>query len=443
MAKPSVTNIKPPSKTAVWVPPKTTWDLNDGADIISAGNSFAAEGSAQYDTLTDSINEPGPEAVNFGYEDYDYVFFGVNGGENETVRAMDSKAGVIVTGNGKDVITGERWVLNSDVTGKTVVYQTPADADLANYTYKSAGEMLVFAGNGSDYVHGGAANDILFGENGPDTLNGGADTGTASYVAADDGQIINPDNIFIWEEDPTGTSVARETSDNTVRKEGVFIDDGVIHTVFSYSPDEAGVHTIGYYKNGTSLDGPGDLDPDYFTTGDLVVGQKYYYSFVGDGDTVHVNVFVGDITPPQGPPGQWPVDSVATSQAIPTDYDITIIPGGNGTATFEAGDQLIGGNGPDQFVWNAADDSNVDLIWDYNQGDGGAVNPLEGDTLLLIGVTDTNADNVVDASDLTTFLFDVDNDPLTDDALVIYVGENQAIGLVGITDISQVNLVWG
>src|SRR5215216_1157286 len=98
MAKPSVTNIKPPSKTAVWVPPKTTWDLNAQADIDAAGTSYASEGSAQFDTLTSSINVPAPEAVDFGYGDYDYVFFGVNGGENETVRAMDAQDGIIVTG---------------------------------------------------------------------------------------------------------------------------------------------------------------------------------------------------------------------------------------------------------------------------------------------------------------------------------------------------------
>lgn len=450
MAKPSVANIKPPSKTAVWVPPKTTWDLNSDVDLLAAGNSYAAEGTTQYDTLTDSINEPAPEEVNFGYEDYDYVFFGVNGGENETVRAMDDKDGVIVTGNGKDVITGERWVLDSDHT--TVVYEKPADGDLLNYTYKSAGEMLVFAGNGSDYVHGGAANDILFGENGPDTLNGGADEGSANYVPADDGQVTeNGNSVFVWETDPNGQTtfiLASGDQAGQLRKEGVFIegtDD--VHQVFSFVAAQTGDYQI-RLTNGVVLD---DSDSPNGDSGDepasnpftihVEANQKYYFSFEDD-DGGQVEVYLASTVVPDPNQGQAHVNPI-TQQGYNAESAFDFPDGGNGTFDFEAGDQLIGGNGPDQFVWDANDVNNVDLIWDYNQGDGGAVDPLEGDTLLLIGVTDTNGDSVVDTSDLTTFLFDVDGDPLTEDALVIYVGENQAIGLAGITDINQVNVLFG
>ena len=63
---------------------------------------------------------------------YDYIFFGVNGGMDETVIGKTNAAGVIVTGNGKDNITGGN--LSGD---------------------------LIFAGNGKDIVNAGGGNDIV------------------------------------------------------------------------------------------------------------------------------------------------------------------------------------------------------------------------------------------------------------------------------------------
>ena len=76
--------------------------------------------------------------------------------------------------------------------------------------------------------------------------------------------------------------------------------------------------------------------------------------------------------------------------------------------------------------------NNVDLIWDYDQASG-AYDVTEGDVLLLKNVDPDTA--------LTTFMYDVDGDAVED--LVIFIGDNQAIGLVGITDISQVDVQYG
>jgi hypothetical protein len=453
MAKPSVTNIRPPSKSPdpIWTPPKTSWDLNAAADIDAAGAFYGDHSTggeqAQFDSLTNSINTTeasdrddvtaadmqGGNATD-GWN-YDYVFFGVNGGEDETVVGKLNASGIIVTGNGKDTITG---------------------GNLGD---------LIFSGNGKDLVHGGGGNDIIFGENGADDLHGDSDDGTAAVTTGQGEEVlvVNED-ADLWDHDPNGGSEAATTPNNTtVSKEGVYIavdEDGhpteldgggnpVVHVVYSVTPATSGFYTLAYTR-GNGLDGLGD--PDFAGPSDqqqveLVAGNTYYYSFTYDPghSTVRVDVFAGQITvtsPINDGPGGNP-SSVATSQALPTadwsDFFHTETVAGEPELTdFTAGDELIGGNGPDTFVWDAADLNNVDLIWDFNQGSG-VYDEFEGDKLVLNGIQDTNGDDVVDVNDLTVFT-DVDLDGDGSLGLVIYVGENQAIGLAGITDISQVTL---
>jgi hypothetical protein len=153
MAKPSATNIQAPSKTIVWEAPKTEWFLDNTTDLNWAKDHgwYADKGSATYDSLWSSINQPagGPTLDKAGY---DYIFFGVNGGVDETVHGEDQHGGVIVTGNGMDTI----W-----------------DG--------SKGD-LILAGNGKDAAHGGAGNGIIYGENGANTLFGDSDNGTSSVA---------------------------------------------------------------------------------------------------------------------------------------------------------------------------------------------------------------------------------------------------------------------
>jgi Ca2+-binding RTX toxin-like protein len=419
MAKPSVTNIRPPSQTTVWTPPKTNWDLNSATDWQAAYDAgwAAADTDAGYGSLTSKVNlsEPSPADLDLGDlsgANYDYIFFGVNGGMDETVIGKTNAAGVIVTGNGMDKITG---------------------GNLGD---------LIFAGNGKDVVNAGAGNDIVFGENGADQLNAGSDNGTARYQEATEGEIVvtqGGDPVFVWDHDPNNETGVPDPSDHTIRKEGVYVEDPdgtpIFHTVFSFSPETSGTYTIAYY-NANQLDGPGDPSPDYFTV-NLVAGTKYFYSFLNDNDTVHVRIFDGALNPPpSGPPGQWPVDAIASSQALPTNYELTSSGGDPGIFEFDAGDELIGGNGPDTFIYDAAQGpNNVDLIWDFNQGDG-TYNALEGDTLVLKNTGITDVADLVTTSD-----HDVDGDGNND--LVIFISDNHAIGLVGITDLNQVYIVFG
>jgi hypothetical protein len=432
MGKPSITNIKPPAQTTVWVAPKTTWDLNQAADVLAAGADYATNsgsGTDAYALKVATINTSEPSALNVTAQNmvdgYGYVFFGVNGGEDETVIGKTGVAGVIVTGNGKDHI------------------------------YGGGQKDLMWSGNGADVDHGGAGNDIIFAENGPDQLWGDSDNGSASYTPPQQGQlVINPD-ASDFATDPNGTSEATATPNKTtVAKEGVYVatdgsghpteldGDGnpVVHIVYSVTPETSGAYTIAY-SHGNGLDGAGDPafnpgDLDYISIA-LTAGQKYFFSITYDAGhpTIQVDVFAGTIIP-QG--NNNDPQKVATSQAIPDvswEDLFTETGGAPGVFDFTEGDQLIGGNGPDQFIYDLDDTKSVDIIWDYNQGDG-TYNALEGDVVRLVHGAQQDLDDAQIFTD-----YDIDGDGNND--LVILFSTNHAIGLVGINDINDVTFVFG
>jgi Ca2+-binding RTX toxin-like protein len=406
MAKPSVTNIRPPT-----TPPKTVWDL----DTDHSDPFYADFGSAAFGTLTGQINLAGTGIDQTVLNDYNYVFFGVNGGMDETVVGRQELSGIIVTGNGKDNITGGNW-------DDLVFAGNGADG-----VHGGTGDDIIFGENGPDKLFGDANNDQIFGGNGPDTIVGGTDDGTFSRTVGTDTLTIKPhlndghgNDVFTT--DPTGTHTAAGTSDNTVRKEGVYIQldagghpteftssgDPVVHAVFSFSPDTSGDYTIGFY-NGTHPDGAGEPDPDIIHANGLIAGQRYLYTFTNsDGGVVKIDVFEGNLAslpdPVTGNPN-LPSSPIASSQADPIPpinalFDHTHSDGG---LVFVAGDILTGGNpdssllpadplstshtydphqlvgigdgAPDTFVFNrtAGVYDGVDLITDYHQAEGDVV----------------------------------------------------------------------
>ena len=439
MGKPSITNIRPPSKSPdpIWTPPKTYWDLDtaDWGQAVNAGwaatnnSGDAVGGDAQFDTLVGKINtESATQAgdvtdvsqttmTNDNVVDgivYDYVFFGVNGGEDETVVGKREASGIIVTGNGKDNITGGN------------------KAD------------LIFSGNGKDTVDGGGGNDILFGENGPDTLNGGKDEGSASVTeipgegdppptvtlanykpSDDDGSISPGEGHFQENGQHEGDYVDNSGS---LQKVGIAAEGGEFFQVFSFDPmdlapeDELNPVTVAAYIYGPGFSGT----PELIGTYTLMENEQVSFS-VNMNDHPQGGIVVVF----QVPVTQAMLDNPQGQSSLKTQAFDGYDAAGESefVYAFEAGDELIGGNGNDTFVWDANDTVNVDLIWDYNQASG-VYDATEGDVLLLKNVDPDEA--------LVTFMTDIDGDTVDD--LVIYFGEDQAIGLVGITDIAQVTI---
>jgi Ca2+-binding RTX toxin-like protein len=143
VAKPSATNIVPAKQTTT-PPPKTYWDLNqiDGS-LDEYRNDHKLTGAAK-DTAFNALYKGGLEdGATLSSAAYNYFFQTTNGMDNGVV-GLANQAGIIVTGNGKDNITGG-----------------------------NLGDMI-FAGNGMDTVQAGGGNDIVYGENGVDRLFGEA-----------------------------------------------------------------------------------------------------------------------------------------------------------------------------------------------------------------------------------------------------------------------------
>jgi Ca2+-binding RTX toxin-like protein len=416
MAKPSATNIQPPSQTTVWTPPRTTWTLDNLSQWSEAENTLktaADHGDVTFDSMIGSINLPLSHALDgVDLHSYDYVFFGVNGGLNETVTGKTDAAGVIVTGNGIDSIVGGN---KGDV---------------------------VFAGNGKDIVHGGNGNDILFGENGADQLFGDADNGTASVTQGEvtvtvnliekiaDGTIADGFGQFVGK-----TGDTYQDNQGSLMKEGVYEDSGHLFSLFSFDPgDEAPTDVLNDVHIYVYTYDDGFVNPQYLGDWTVAENKMVYFSvdITENPGGKHVVVFNGAPTQsmlddPQG--NNWMAQR-------PSDKLADITTTGAGTFQFVAGDELVGGNGPDQFVYDAAEGTNnVDRVWDYNQSSG-SYDPLEGDTLRLKNAGTTNV------ADLQfTAGHDINGDGNND--LVIVFGDNHAVGFVGISDISQLNIQFG
>lgn len=463
MAKPSVTNIRPPT-----TPPKTSWNLDNPADQNDPFFADASTDPTSFHNLLAKLNLAETGITQSILDTYGYVFMGVNGGMDETVIGRQGDSGIIVTGNGKDNVTGGDY--------DDLIF-TGNGSDVS---HGGNGDDIMFGENGPDQVFGDADNDQIFGGNGPDKIIGGTDRGEFNIAVGADVLTIKPHlvdgngNDDIWLTDPNGTHTAAGTSDNTVRKEGDYIKldanghpieftsggDPVIHAVFSFSPETSGDYTIGFY-NGNSPDGTGEPDPDFIHANGLVAGQKYYYTFTNsDGGVVKINVFEGDVPLPDPSTGNPSLSTtpIASSQADPIPplsalFDKTHTDDG---FTFVAGDILTGGNpdaallpvglsatnvydqsfkvgvsdgAPDIFIYNKVGGvyDGVDLITDYNK--------LEGDVLELHGIAESSVryfEETVAGQNNLIIGFD-DGSGLVHDA---------AIKLLGVQHSSDLNLLF-
>lgn len=388
MGKPSLTKSSAPK-----TPPQTVWDLND----LTQNTTYYAVHTAapdEYAALLAQVNTApviegivGAGLMEDAAEvtallgDYDYVFLGTNGGSDETVTARDDLNGIIVTGDGKDHVFG---------SGNAEVILTGNGTDDA---HGAAGDDIIFGENGQDSLYGDAGNDWLFGGNGPDTLVGGTDDGTFSLT---DGALTLNEDLKIFDGDlgvvdgeghfvGKGGTIYQDSSEN-LQFEGYYSAGGHFYEVFNFSPKDYPVEEVNDQQDFAVVLYSDDYSTElgHFDIADLFEIKSYNFgidlSFYQEGG--HVVVFKGlyaDLTPEQvaEPQGNWlhQIHFAALD-------DVTS--GGEPALSFEAGDVLTGGAGPDNFVYHDGD--GVDEVTDYSRDDGDVVTldaVLQGDVDVL------------------------------------------------------------
>ncbi|MGE0580480.1 MAG: hypothetical protein AB7F22_24630, partial [Reyranella sp.] len=294
--------------------------------------------------------------------------------------------------------------------------------------------------------HGGGGNDILFGENGADTLAGDADSGQAARV--------------VTTETTTHSAFNFTSPAGPVPEDGSIADgDGgykTIAQVWTYKDDEGSLHKEGLYAvggDGTYEGGAHAVQvfsfdpPDLPQTGALNDVDIYFYYYtsyasapelighhvVAENEQVFVSLDIsehpegGHLVAFNGMPSAAaladPEHNWVKQQATPSLNDLlTTETSTEEVVTYQfqvAGDQLIGGNGPDTFIYNVADSNSVDLIWDFNQSSD-LFDATEGDQLVIQGAASIPV--VMDGVDLGG----------GNTGLMLYFSDNHAIGLVGV-----------
>jgi Ca2+-binding RTX toxin-like protein len=391
MAKPSVTNIKPPA-----TPPQTIWNLttttsglilNDAAHATAfnaAATSINYSGT-EYACGEDETNSVvGDQSLLSFYQGYDYIFFATNGGYDEQVFGITGMKGILVTGDGKDAITaGDMGDLvfagnGKDVViggaGEDIIYgENGVDTLSGNggddvvdggngddVMSGGAGSDWLAGGNDNDNIDGGANDDVLMGDAGNDTLKGGTDDGSFQFTAAQEGQgptghwEVKPGKEMTVPDPDTAPGTFNDNQDQ-LKDVGAYIDGGTRYVVFSYEPEDpgavGGAITIDVY----GLDGVVEtIEVDNKT---FQENQKFYFA-VEDGLYDHLVVKTAAGT--QLDTFNWPnshdwftfVEDSPGSGQVPEVF------------SFTAGDVLCGDLGDDKFVYGNGD--GVDEIHDFN-----------------------------------------------------------------------------
>jgi Ca2+-binding RTX toxin-like protein len=449
MAKPSVTNIRPPSQTGNWEPAKTAWNLDTELD----GTWLATQDTnhAQYDALFGQVNLNltgwTSEEIAIAKSGYDYIFLGVNGGYDETVTGKHDAGGIIVTGNGKDNITGGS-------RGDFVMSGNGVDI-----VHGGGGDDIVYGENGSDQLYGDANNDFIDGGNGGDLIVGGTDDGPAPWVfvpgasetittsVLNEVDWLNPAPAD-WSVDAGSGAFKRDGTyqDNSgeLHKEGAYLDgNGDIHQVFSFdSKDLPAVDVLDSHTFTVAVYGDGLAQAQLIgkvgaftalenqkTTFSVDLGHLGAETVFSNGN--HVAVFLGDLSEAQLQAISDPQQASLKAQGLDGlmsfyHLETTTVetPGHWEFQWAGAGDVLVGGADADTFVYAAGD--GVDEITDYHRA--------ELDVLKLVGIEHDSVEIISDGTDsYVTFADAADPSGHVQDA---------AIRIVGVSDFTVNEIVF-
>lgn len=452
MAKPSVTNIRPPT-----TPPKTSWNLDNAADQNDPYYAAFDTNPAGFDNLLAKLNLADTGLTHGVLHAYDYIFLGVNGGMDETVVGRQEHSGIIVTGNGKDNITGGNW---DDII---------MSGNGADVSHGGNGDDIIFAENGPDQAFGDADNDQIFGGNGPDKIIGGTDNGnfqaTAGSLELKDGKKAYDGTLADLPNNLDVTSGPTDQLHNT-SPPSYILEAGKLYEVLEIkltdvTPTGAGDHTlttpvtVAVYKGGVGNAGLGDLLDIYTTNLDDGYRTELAVEIKDNPDYANakVYVFLGHLT--LGNPADdailgAPDDSAQTNARPLSNFD-SIVDQTDDSFTFVAGDILTGGNAtanllpdgglstnnvydqsfkvgisdgsPDTFIYNKVGSvyDGVDLITDYNK--------IDGDIIELHGIAQADVrffEETVDGQNNLIIAFDDGSGDLANNAAIKILGAQHA-----------------
>lgn len=452
MAKPTVTNIRPPT-----TPPKTTWNLDNAADQNDPYYADATTNLASFDSLLAKLNLTDTGLTSSVLHTYDYVFFGVNGGMDETVIGRQEHSGIIVTGNGKDNVTGGNW---DDIV---------MSGNGADVVHGGKGDDIIFAENGPDQAFGDADNDQIFGGNGPDKIIGGTDNGdfsaSAGSIALKDGKKAYDGTLADL---PNNTDIKTGPTDqlHNTSPPSYILEAGKLYEVLEIkltdvTPTGAGDHTlttpvtVAVYKGGVGSANLSDLLDIYTTNLDDGYRTELAVEIKDNADYANakVYVFLGHLTlgvAADDAKLSTPDDSAQTNARPLSNFDAVvdqtedsfnfvagdILTGGNATANLLPGGGLsttnvydptfkvgISDGSPDTFIYNKVGSvyDGVDLITDYSK--------IDGDVIELHGIAQSSVrffEETVDGQNNLIIAFDNGSGGLVNDAAIKVLGAQHA-----------------
>lgn len=455
MAKPTVTNIRPPT-----TPPKTSWNLDNAADQNDPYYADATTNLASFDSLLAKLNLTDTGLTSSVLHDYNYVFFGVNGGMDETVIGRQFHSGIIVTGNGKDNVTGGTY---------DDIIMTGNGADVS---HGGGGDDIIFAENGPDQAFGDADNDQIFGGNGPDKIIGGTDNGdfsaSAGSLTLKAGKQAYNGTLADLPNNTNSTQGQADQLHNT-SPPSYILEDGKLYEVLeiklsdSVAPFGAADHdlnrpvTVAVYKGGGGV-GNTDLD-DLLDTYTIYLDDGYQTQLAveikdnADYANAKVYVFLGHLDKNNAIDAlklNDPEDSAQTNARPLSNFD-AVVDQTEDSFSFVAGDILTGGNAdksllpagglstgnvydqtfkvgvsddaPDTFIYNKVGSvyDGVDLITDYSK--------INGDVIELHGIAPASVryfEETVGGQNNLIIAFDDGTGHLVNDAAIKVLGAQHA-----------------
>ncbi|OQW61382.1 MAG: hypothetical protein A4S14_17560 [Proteobacteria bacterium SG_bin9] len=452
MAKPTVTNIRPPT-----TPPKTSWNLDNAADQNDPYYASLDTNPSGFDSLLAKLNLTDTGLTSSVLHTYDYVFFGVNGGMDETVVGRQEHSGIIVTGNGKDNVTGGNW---DDIV---------MSGNGADVVHGGKGDDIIFAENGPDQAFGDADNDQIFGGNGPDKIIGGTDNGdfsaTAGSLALKDGKKAYVGTLADL---PNNLDIKTGPADqlHNTSPPSYILEAGKLYEVLEIkltdvAPVGATDHalnipvTVAVYKGGVGAATIDDLLDIYTTELDDGYVTQLAVEIKNNADYANakVYVFLNHLDKNNSIDAlklNDPEDSAQTNARPLSNFD-AVVDQTEDSFTFVAGDILTGGNStasllpagglsttnvydpnfkvgisdgsPDTFIYNKVGSvyDGVDLITDYSK--------IDGDVIELHGIAPASVryfEETVDGQNNLIIAFDNGSGGLVNDAAIKVLGAQHA-----------------